>query len=212
MTTLASDNFNRADANPISGNWHEPNFLTSGQLLTNAFAGVNAADPPSDGSYYDDGSTSIPRDCWAECAVVSAAACNGGPKIRGDSNGSGYEYIISTGVISRVSNTGVRTTIATRLSGTINTGDVFRIEATGASPTTIKIYRAVAGTYTQVGADVSDSAGPQIAGFSSLMSGGPTHLFDNFATGNMTGEPPGGGGGGAVVSPHFFRRSRASAA
>ena len=203
MTTLVSDDFNRANQNPISssGNWKEANYPPPGQLISNGYAGVNLGDPPSDCNYYDDGSTSLPRDGWAEIVVRSAATCTVGVKIRGDNNGSGYEYIVNSGNVNRLDATATRTNLATRLSGTIADGDTFRIEAVGASPTTIKIYRKPAGgSYAQVGADVVDSTSPiTTAGFSSVVSGGPTHIIESWAAGDQTGEPPGGGGGDGIT-------------
>lgn len=78
MAVLASDNFNRADENPLGSPWVDPGFSGAPQLLSNAFNGTN-----SDGGVYYDGGITWPADHYStlklKTAHISESDSQGGP-------------------------------------------------------------------------------------------------------------------------------------
>lgn len=95
LTTLATDNFTRANANPIGGNWSPLTSSIVAQLLNNQ-ATVAAAATSGD-SYWN--ALTWPNDQWAQStiAVVAAANADAGICLRMINTGVATEYRIQWG-------------------------------------------------------------------------------------------------------------------
>lgn len=95
MAILASDNFNRADENPIASPWVDPGFSGTAQLLSNAFNGTN-----SDGGVYYDGGVSWPADQYSKMTLktpnIGESDTAGGPMCRVQT-GAASGYIFGVG-------------------------------------------------------------------------------------------------------------------
>lgn len=95
MGILASDNFNRANENPIASPWIDPGFSGAAQLLDNAFNGTN-----SDGGVYYDGGVTWPADQYSKFALktpnISESDSAGGPTCRVQT-GAASAYIVGVG-------------------------------------------------------------------------------------------------------------------
>ena len=145
MTTLASDNFNRANENPLSGGgvWVPFTFggLANALRLVSNEVGVVTASTDS-WSVYDGGIT-WPQDQWSECKYSVAGTGDGGPIVHANTSaGNGYLANRSSGInweIFRVSAGGF-TSIAS-VAGSLSAGDVMRLEVTGSTTKTLVLKR-----------------------------------------------------------------------
>lgn len=143
-TTLATDNFNRANINPLDGNWTQ---LASGggfgpaQLVSNAVegatAGVNAD------SWYN--GISWPNNQWTQVTVTTLSNSFIGISLRQSTSGAqtAYRFVFGQGstggsvpYIIQLANAGSFTTLRSG-SATLNNTDVISAEAIG---TTLNFY------------------------------------------------------------------------
>lgn len=80
---MASDNFNRADANPLDGNWAQPSGLSAIQIVSNqvVVSSVNS----NSGAY-----STVSSVGASYVEITDVTGRNGGPAIRMDASGNGY--------------------------------------------------------------------------------------------------------------------------
>jgi len=160
LNVLGTDNFNRADENPLASPW--TGYLTAGPLRLQSNK-VTGTDPSNlnTGSVY--GGTGVGSDQWGECVLPDAssqAVRDAGIFVRAQSGGF-FAWLFYDGTVVYNSSPvfGGRTTVATRLP-TFANGDVLRLEVVGGSPSVLRCYQ----NGVQVGADISTSGGPQSGG------------------------------------------------
>jgi len=156
VTLPATDNFNRADANPIGGNWTTCSDVEALKIATNQVRSSGFSDG---GAYWN--ADSFAADHWSECKII-AASNDGGPAVRCSSSGFYYCTPVSGGTIYRYKTGGNWVTLGTSKFTAAN-GDVLRLQATGTSTTTLKVY--VNGTLV---ATVTDSSSPLTSGAAGL--------------------------------------------
>ena len=189
MAQLASDSFNRADANPLDGSWtNGPGALVNMKLASNA---VTAATGSTDSGAF---STHVlwPDDQYSEITVGSAGTGDGGPMTRVDANGNGYMANANGGSITLFLITGNGTNFGnlTSAAGSVTGTDVFRLESEG---TTHRIKKNGSTVLTHTDATFgSGSAG--MFNFDGSMT------FDSWAGGDFTA------GSVAYASPMTFQR------
>jgi len=188
LNVLATDNFNRANENPIASPW--TSYLTAGgiQLLNNIAQGVSTS--LNTGSVY--GGTGVGSDQWAECVLLDASTAakrDAGLFVRAQAGGY-YCWLFYDGAVvwHNQLNFSGQTVIATRAPTWAN-NDVLRLEITGASPSILRCYQ----NGVQVGADISNSGGPQSGGnpgltiWSNVANGGGS--LDDFRMGDFNVTP-----------------------
>lgn len=186
MALPASDDFNRADANPIGGNWTASK--NSCQLVSNAMQGVSFN---YSAAYWSADAFSSDHYCQMTAATVS----DGGPGVRMQAGPKSYHFDAKTGTntVMQKDVNGSFTNLQTGLA-TPAASDTCYIEAVG---TTIKMK--INGV--QIGTDQTDaSISGGAAGFWTFDT---STRFDNFQADNV-----GGGGGGGAVIPIFLRQYR----
>jgi len=181
---LASDNFNRANENPIAGNWTSgTSTFTDLQIVSNAVRGVTAS---GDGSAFYNAIT-WPNDQYSEVKIASlAAAPDGGPAVRlSAADKTGYVFSVDTNgteyhLVKFVA--GVWTDLSAAQSRTFIVGDIVRIEARGSSISefhnNVQIFSL---------ADASIAAGN--AGLF-IFDNSASFIFDDWAGGALVGNPP----------------------
>lgn len=150
LKMLASDNFQRANANPIGGNWTPLGVAGFGnaQLLSNSFTAAAAGVNPD--SFWN--ALAFPNDQWAQVTIATCTSSDAGILLRGNTaaGGSGYRFIVNT-----INNTwivqsivaGAVTNISTGNPITFTPGDVFTAAAIG---TQLSFYQNgnLLGTFT----------------------------------------------------------------
>jgi len=186
-TTLVTDNFNRADSNPLDGNWTQ---LASGggfgpaQLVSNAVEGATAgvnADSWNNG-------ISWPNDQWAQVTVTALNNSFIGVSLRQSLIGAqtAYRFVYGQGStggsVPYIIQKAVAASFSTLKSGssTLNNGDVISAEAIG---TTLNLY--VNGSLidtTTDGAITSGAGGFMIAPITSAANA----ILDDFSGGGFT--------------------------
>lgn len=160
MTALATDNFNRANVDPIGGNW--TTISTEGDLAIVS----NAVTPHSlavdSGAFYN--AITWPNDQYSQLnlTVSSTTSAQGmGPAVRVASAAETYYRVVLShaATLNVVLHKVVASSLSTLWSrtATFNDGDLVRLEVQG---TTLRVF--IAGT--QVGADFSDSSSPITSG------------------------------------------------
>lgn len=139
MALPASDNFTRADANPVGGNWTTTSGLTGCKIVSNNLTGITAGNNCA--SYWN--ADAFGNDHYAEVTFAAAGATRGcGPVVRDQKTTIDlYGYSASNKRLFKIG-TGVGLTfLETAQAETWATGDVCRLSAEGASPTTLKLYK-----------------------------------------------------------------------
>lgn len=133
---LASDNFHRADANPLSGSWTSVGTLNPLQIASNQ-AEAGGQDAGRIGCSVST-AASWPNDQYSEI-TLGTFATNGhyvGPCCRMDSSGNGYAVACTPGSNSSVLQKYSAGGGATLGSGfTLNPGDLVRLTASGTTIT-----------------------------------------------------------------------------
>lgn len=135
MSILATDSFNRADANPIAGNWTTESGMSAWKILTNqAQSSANTVDC---GAFYN--AVTWPAAQWSQGTIIAS------PNFTGSGDGGGvsvriaaaaktdYELVVGSGTAGCAINkrvAGVFSTIATSAS-TFAANDVAYLEAQG---------------------------------------------------------------------------------
>lgn len=181
MGQLVADSGVGANANPIGGNWTTLTSFAALQRLINTITGGTAA---TDCAAKYTG-TAFPDDQYAEFTVGATndlgilVRCQGGDAygymLLGNSlGGSGGEFIRW----ASASYIGIQTA-----EGTWANGDVCRIEITGASPSTMKVFKN--GVILPIGGTATDSSGPQTGGLPGSFVFGTGGAFTNFAAGDF---------------------------
>jgi hypothetical protein len=178
---LATDAFNRANENPIAGNWTSgPGNFGDLQIVANVVQSVTAG---VDGAAYYN-AVAWPNDQWSEVQLSGLGVEQGGPAVR-------LSATAVTGYVFAVSDSGTTYFIAKGLNGNTPTlasgahgfavGDVLRLEAQG---DTLRAY--VNGTLVDsvVDADIpSGNAGIWIYDHAAGLT------FDNWAGGGFAPAP-----------------------
>lgn len=180
--TLATDGFARADADPLSGNWHTTDFhnlkIASGQVQTSLIILQGG------GEIYN--GVTWPANQWSQITVfVNGTSQEGGVLLRQSTPPAalnGY-FIYAQQTLGGVSVNkfvnGVFTNLAT-LTTTFNTGDTFYASIIGAT-ITVKQNGTVIGTVT----DSSVVSGS--AGIYAQSDAGISPALNNWAGGSFLG-------------------------
>lgn len=152
-----TDDFNRANQNPIAGDW-ESGLGANGQvkIASNAATNVSGTGTAS----VKASALSISSNQRAEVKLDSSTYDNnGGPVVRMQSDGSHYRlwwsYTYGQGNISKIDASGTETEIGSRFYGYPTTSDTLGLEITG---TSIRPYKINGGTTTYLKASETDSA------------------------------------------------------
>jgi hypothetical protein len=136
MALPVSDNFNRADSNPIGGNWTTFPGLSPIQIVSNQAYG---ADDSSNSAAYWNADT-FNNDQWAQCTVltVTGAGVMMGPAVRcSTSQLTGYVLNISNGSVNLFKCVNGTPSLVASYNATISNGSVFKLIAHG---TTIEVW------------------------------------------------------------------------
>lgn len=165
MALPASDNFDRANANPIGGNWTPVN-PGNIQLLSNSVQSASAGDAAA---YWN--ADVFDANQYSECKITGGA--DGGPAVRVTTNSCYYWTPASDGEIWKYVAPGSWSKIG-ECNFTITSSDVVRIEATGTTTTSLKVYKNGA----QQGTTLTDSSSPLTSGSAGVYSVGATTLDD----------------------------------
>jgi hypothetical protein len=188
MSVLASDDFNRANANPIGGSWTTAPNHNALQLLSNTCQPSSLA--VDCGAYYS--GITWPADQYAQVKVtVNSTGTGVGPGLfcRQDTGGANtcYRLVASHAAANNIELgkfiAGAFTGIWTRTQA-FTDGDTLRLEVQG---TTLRAYL----NGVQIGADTTDSSiasGATGIAYSSLTSA--TTLVDDFEGGDFVSGPP----------------------
>ncbi len=167
---MPTDNFDRADYSDLGANWTKTSDLAQPRIASNA---VTSASGGSDsGAYYSAG-TAPSADHWSELKITTTS--DGGPAVRCTADGC-YYLAGSSGSnsIYRFKTGANWLQIGAALNITYGATDVVRLEATGTSTTTLKVY--VNGV--QQGTDRTDSSTPLTTGYYGLYVAGSTVVDD----------------------------------
>lgn len=125
---MASDDFNRADANPLDGNWTKPTAGLTGALKIVSNAVLNSAASTDSAAYH---SVSTVADSQVKVTVISNG--DGGPGIHMDASGNGYILNGSSGnlILYKVTG-GTFSSLSPFASGTTYAAnDVARVRRSG---------------------------------------------------------------------------------
>jgi hypothetical protein len=182
MTTLASDDFNRANNPNLGSNWS-----VLGTSAANRFDiqsnGISAIDTVS---FHSDRYSAItwPDNQWSEAKIITFPTQGGGPMVRGITTGSAKTlYLGQAGtagsVIAKWLNN-VRTEVAVSFTNTFSINDIARIEVEG---TALRMYKN--GSLVLSGTDSSITSG-QPGIFIELHNSTSAVLYDDWAGGNFT--------------------------
>lgn len=181
MTTLATDDFNRADSTGLGANWTTITGKTSLNILTNAAVSTAGG---NDGNYYN--AVAWPNDQWSQATLVDRAAGRNAVKVRVAAAAETY-YAGGSDVTDfgnqqqRLWKTvaGVRTSLATNATLLIAT-DLVYVEARG---TTIKLFINGVEVLSAIDSDIaSGNAG---IGFGDAVAGGGD--WDGWSGGDFGG-------------------------
>jgi hypothetical protein len=182
MAILVQDNFNRANQNPLAGNWSTPTGANALQLSSNA---VTYTDFNNDSSAYYNAIT-WPNDQYSQCNCTVSNEGGGqgfGPSCREASGAlTRYRLVASTAASNNFELSkevsGSFTLIWDRTS-TFTSGNLVRLEAQG---TTLRAYN----NGVQIGASTTDSS--IASGSAGLLysSRAATASGDNFEGGDFT--------------------------
>lgn len=192
MTTLFSDNFNRADSTSLGTSWSEVAGdwqVQTNQLLISSGAGFRVCSTTTTAH-------AAVADCKVTATRAAGASWDAGPCVRlSGAGGSETCYYLDVSgtqdlsVIRRVA--GADTDIGDLVQAHSN-GDIYALQVSGSGATvTLKVFR----NGSQVGADITDTAGSRItaAGQTGVVTWAGA-AFDDFLV-----EDLGGGGGGSPL-------------
>lgn len=187
MTALATDNFNRADANPIGGNWTTANNHNAMQIVS------NTCQPSSllvdCGAYYN--AITWPDDQYAQVKVtVNSTGTGVGIGLfcrQAAAANTCYRLVASHAASNNIELgkfvTGTFTGIWTRTQA-FTDGDILRLEVQG---TTLRAYFNGA----QIGADTTDSSiASGNAGIAYSSATSATTLLDDWEGGDFASGTP----------------------
>jgi hypothetical protein len=163
---LASDDFNRANENPLTAtNWSVPTAVGGEQVTGNLCAAANtSADTSARESCWKN--ETFGPDCYVQITVTTRPDNTRGVVLclRGSNNNSkptrtGYRMVWTRGgdcTIRTENGDNTETTIATAVAPTFNDGDIVRFSAVGSTITvtrngTVTVVTVSNGTYTAAG-------------------------------------------------------------
>jgi hypothetical protein len=133
MALPATDNFNRADANPIGGNWSTVQGLNALQLQNNSVNGsVNNTD---NAAYWN--ADSFANDQYSQIKKLTTSSDHG-PLVRVATNNCYMADVYSTGIDIWKYVAGSWTQLGSTISITLAANDVLKLSATG---TTLEIFQ-----------------------------------------------------------------------
>jgi hypothetical protein len=191
LTAIATDNFNRANANPIGGNWTTAPSHSAIQLLSNV--AQDSADSGTDNSAYWNANT-FPNDQYSQCNVTDSlssetAECGPGPMCRCSTSAPRnlYRVIFSPGATQNLHFEKYAANSYSPIGGftvTMNNGDLLKLQVQGTTLTAFVNGSSVATT-----TDSSVTSGPAGLAFSSCPSG-TTVTFDNWEGGDLAQVAP----------------------
>jgi hypothetical protein len=182
MALPASDNFNRADANPIGGNWTTSGNLAAMRLLSNQVKGSTTG---TCGAYWN--ADAFNDDQYSQIKGVSATYQNTwGPSVRVAAGGTEicyfFRYQTSTTLRVYKINGGSASQIGSDYSNTYVQNDILRLEVSGQDAS------AVLTPYIN---GVAQATRAGSAGFNSGSAGirqaAATQLMDDWGGGNLGG-------------------------
>jgi hypothetical protein len=166
MTLSISDNFNRADVDPIGGSWAPLDGSNTVKIVSN-----KAMASAAYSFMYWNAATA--NDQYAECKSTVSGDYNSGPAIRMQTGGiDSYFYLISTGELYKYVSSSP--TILGNSGDTGNTTSIYKLEAIG---TALKVYK----DSVQI-ISVTDSS--HSSGYCGLFLGNGTAAIDDFAGGD----------------------------
>lgn len=180
MTQLASDDFNRANVDPVDGNWVN---LSSGdpfKIVSNQAVPRSTND--AEGSY--DGSISWPNDQYSEATLTgtSGGGSGEGPGVSVRSQAGNIYYRIIVSFINGNIEIAKFNTSYTQLGGFFSagftSGDVLRVEVSGS---TITVYKNGVSQTTRT--DSAITFGKPGISYSSI--GGASNIVDNWSGGDL---------------------------
>lgn len=147
MALPASDNYTRADANPIGGNWTTATGVNGHKILSNQCRIITAN---ADACSYWNADTPN-NDQWAQI-TYGGTTFGDGPAVRISTSATDYYFITDSGgnIFFYRSKTGVQTQLGTALNAVSAwaVGDTLKLEVIGS---TLKAYRngvQIGSTYT----------------------------------------------------------------
>lgn len=176
MSTIASDNFNRANAGTLGANWTTRDSLGVFGIVSNQASSTT----DNSASYWN--ANAFPNDQWSQCTVTNpggATNSGAGPSILQNTSGtdSGYDaYTATNGVGVWLANAGSYSQIGT-LSATIAANAVIYMERQG-STILVKSNTVSLGTVTN-STLASGKAGIQYG------QGGATDALDDWSAGDF---------------------------
>jgi hypothetical protein len=193
VTVIASDNFNRANVNPIGGNWTTAPSFAALQILTSA--AQNTSDTGTDnGAYWN--ANSFPNDQYSQCNVTDTSLpegangeCGPGPMCRVATSAPRnlYRVVFGPGNTTNLFFEKYAADSYSPIAGfsvTINNGDLLKLQVQG---TTLTAF--VNGTQVATTTDSSVTTGPAGLAFSSCPAGS-TVTFDNWEAGDLAQDAP----------------------
>ncbi len=189
MSTLFSDNFNRADSAIVSAaNWTENEAgggawaIASNQLSLSGGGSFNTIIATTSAH-------AAIADCRATIKRITGGGYDGGPCVRAVSNGSSMYYldVYGTNTLEIYRRVASSDTLVNSRAQTHGANDTFSLEVSGSGATvTLKILR----NGVQVGADISDGDAARItaAGQMGVISWA-TETFDDFLAEDLAAPP-----------------------
>lgn len=194
-----TDNFTRADASPLSGNWHTDSVFDNLQIVSNTSQPTTLS---VIGSEYNTGAT-WPNDQQSVTTItLNTGTQYAGPAVR--SNGAGTSYRVIAGsdgdptiYIQKCTGTTTCATQGAGVSYTHANGDKIGLSASGSSTTTLTLYINGVLQTTR-----SDSSTPILSGSPGIAQYAETAVSRSqvtlFCAGSLAANCSGGGGGPAI--------------
>lgn len=177
MALPASDNYNRANGG-LGANWTTPAGANAPTISGNQVVGTGgdcfaywSADAFTDDQYAE---YTLPDVTHPDSGICARLQEDG-------SGGKGYLYSPSSGGVWKLSGGFGGASLLATISTSPANGDALRIEVTGTSTVTIRIFKNA----VQFGTDVTDASSPITGGAGGIFVFGTTDPIDNFGAGNL---------------------------
>lgn len=175
MALPASDDFNRADANPAGGNWSPALAPADVQILGNAISGLS-----TQGDTFGYWNADVPdADQYAEC-TGHATATDGGPAVRVSTTAiTGYCYFLGSSIIAKFIAGGFNSLHT--VTDTYSSTAVYRLKVTGAVNPILTVYKdgVEIGSFT-------DTTSVITSGRIGVFCFSDAAILDNWAGGNVS--------------------------
>lgn len=190
MTTLATDDFNRANGT-LGANWTTVTGFNAFQIASNVVTQVT--EPGDTGARYN--AVTFPNDQWSQVTVDVSINSNGGPAVRMATDGSAnyYVFVVAGGEYRIYSISGGSGSLISNAAGSFSNGDVAYLEIQGTT-----LIAKKNGVQVLTITDATHSAGA--AGIHAYSIGS----LDDWSAGDFAG----GGGtiNAATIIPQLNRR------